>query len=206
VDESNMVKVEERRRFFRIDDEVNLVYKKIDEKAAIEPSYISDHILSNCSLSAAIEMMSQESALLLSRLERNQPDVVDYLRLVDNKIDLLVQAIMMQGSQVKEKNTRNANLSAAGLAFESEEALNPGEYLEIKMTLVSCMAVIVTYGKVIYCKQNPANDSQFPYVVGVDYINMKEQDRELLIKHVVKRQLQQIRDKKEQNNAQLSMD
>jgi PilZ domain len=201
-----MVKVEERRRFFRIDDEVNLVYKKIDEKAAAEPSYISDHILNNCSLSAAIEMMSQESASLLNRLERNQPDVVDYLRLLDNKIDLLVQAIMMQGSQVTGKNTRNANLSAAGLAFESEEALNPGEYLEIKMTLVSCMAVIVTYGKVIYCKLNPANDSQFPYVVGVDYINMKEQDRELLIKHVVKRQLQQIRDKKEQNNAQLSLD
>ncbi len=202
MDESNIPKVEERRRFFRIDDEVNLVYKKIDEKIATEPSYTTDHILGNCSLSAAIEMVSQESKLLLNRLERSQPEVADYLHLLDNKIDLLVQAIMMQSSQFTEQTTRNANLSAAGLAFESEEALIPGEYLQIKMTLLSCMAVIVTYGKVVYCKQNPANDSQFPYVAGVDYINMKDQDRELLIKHIVKRQLQQIRDKKELHNPQ----
>ena len=197
-----MARVEERRRFFRIDDEVNLVYKKIDEKATIEPSHVSDHILSHCSLSAAIDMVSQESALLLNRLERSQPEVADYLRLVENKIDLLVQAIMMQDSLFTEQNTRNVNLSASGLAFESEEKLNPGEFLEVKMTLVSCMAVVVTYGKVIYCKQNPVNDSQFPYVVGIDYINMKDQDRELLIKHVVKRQLQQIRDKKIQKDRQ----
>jgi hypothetical protein len=198
----NMARAEERRRFFRIDDEVNLMYKLIDEKAAVEPSYISDHILNNCSLSAAIDMVSQESALLLNRLERSQPEVADYLRLLDNKIDLLVQALMMQGGEFTQKNTRNANLSATGLAFESEEKLETGAYIEIRMMLVSCMAVIVTYGKVVYCKLNKASDGQFPYVVGVDYINMKDQDRELLIKHVVKRQLQQIRDKKEQNQPQ----
>ena len=206
MEKSSMARVEERRRFFRIDDEVNLVYKKIDEKAAIESSHISEHILSHCSLSAAIETISQESALLLNRLERNQPEVADYLRLVENKIDLLVQAIMMQDTLFTEQSTRNVNLSASGLAFESEEGLDPGEYLEIKMTLVSCMAVVVTYGKVIYCKQNPANDSQFPYVVGIDYINMKDQDRELLIKHVVKRQLQQIRNKKTKKDTQERLD
>ena len=192
MDESNIPKVEERRRFFRIDDEVNLVYKKIDEKIATEASYISDHILGNCSLSAALDMVSHESSLLLNRLERSQPEVADYLRLLDNKIDLLAQALLMQSNQFTEQTTRNANLSAAGLAFESEEALEPGEYLEIKMTLLSCMAVIVTYGKVVYCKQNTANDSKFPYVAGVDYINMKDQDRELLIKHIVRRLLPRV--------------
>jgi len=83
------------------------------------------------------------------------------------------------------------------LAFESEEALAVGDYLEIKMLLVSCMAVIVTYGKVIYCKTQNNPDSRFSHVIGVDYVNMKEQDRELLIRHVVKRQLQQLRENKE---------
>ena len=59
------------------------------------------------------------------------------------------------------------------------------------------MAVIVTYGKVIYCKEKQPPDNKFTHVVGVNYINMKEQDRELLIKHVVKRQMQQIRENKE---------
>ncbi|MDD5580254.1 MAG: PilZ domain-containing protein [Methylobacter sp.] len=192
-----MTRTEDRRRFFRIDDEVNLFYKKIDKESLTEISHVTDNILGNCSLSAALEAISQESALLLCRLERSHPDVVDYLKIIENKIDLLAQAFIMQSGQFREKDTRNANLSAAGLAFDSEEELKEGDYVEIKILLVSCMAIIVTYGKVIYCKKNRSSGSRYPYIVGVDYINMKDQDRELLIKHVVKRQLQQIRDKKE---------
>jgi len=36
--------------------------------------------------------------------------------------------------------------------------------------------------------------------VGVNFINMKDEDREMLIKYVVKEQLQQIRDKKQVGN------
>jgi hypothetical protein len=193
---------EERRRFFRIDDEVNLFYKKIDEKALTECSYISDSVLSNCSLSSALQMVSQESALLMYRLEKNYPDIADYLKMLDTKIDLLAQAVTMQVGDFKENNTRNANISATGIAFDSEEELKEGEFLEIKMLLVNCMAVIVAYGVVVYCKSHQEQDKQYPYLVGVDYVNMKEQDRELLIKHVVKRQLQQIRSQKEKSQEQ----
>jgi hypothetical protein len=194
---TNKTSVEERRRFFRVDDEVNLFYQKIDEKMILEPSQLSGNILSNCSLSAALDMVSQDSALLLNRLERNQPDVADYLKLINAKIDLLAQAIMLQSDQFKENDTRNSNLSASGIAFESEQRLEIGDYLEIKMLLVHCVAVIVVYGRVVYCKDIQSDDAQYPYLVGVDYVNMKEQDRELLIKHVVKKQLQQLRCKKE---------
>ncbi len=200
MDKINVMKTEERRGFFRIDDEVNLFYKKIDEKLVTEPHHVSDNILNSCSLSTALEMVSQESALLLHRIEKNLPDVADYLRLIDAKIDLIAQAVMMQGFQFKESDTRNVNISATGMAFNCEEALKQGDYLEIKMLLVSSMAVIVTYGKVVYSKNSQSNDSQYSYFVGVDFIDMKDEDRELLIKYVVKKQLQQIRDKKQINN------
>lgn len=188
---------EERRRFFRIDDEVNLYYKPIEEKMVDRTSHISDNVLGNCSLAAALEMISQESRILMHRLERNSPEVADYLKIMESKIDLIAQELMLQGSDFKEKDTLNVNLSASGLAFDCTEELNVDDYLEIKMLLVSCMAVIVTYARVVYCKQKTDADLEFPYVVGVDYINMKDQDRELLIKHIVKRQMQQIRERKE---------
>lgn len=200
MDKINMTKTEERRVFFRIDDEVNLFYKKIDEKLVTEPHHLTDNILNNCSLSTALEMVSQESAMILHRLDKSHPDVADYLRLIDTKIDLLAQAVMMQGFQFKENDTRNVNISATGIAFNCEEVLNEGDYLEIKMLLVSSMAVIVTYGRVVYCKKTEANDRQYPYFIGVDFINMKDEDREMLIKYVVKKQLQQIRDKKQLGN------
>jgi hypothetical protein len=197
MDKINMTKTEDRRGFFRIDDEVNLFYKKIDKKLVNEPHHVSDNILNSCSLSTALNTISQESALLLRRLDKNLPEVADYLRLIDTKINLLVQAIMMQGFQFKENDTRNVNISATGLAFNCEEVLQENDYLEIKILLISCMAVIVTYGRVVYCKSNEPNSSQYPYFVGVNFINMKDDDREMLIKYVVKEQLQQIRDKKQ---------
>ncbi|MGZ8236975.1 MAG: PilZ domain-containing protein [Methylobacter sp.] len=195
-----MTKAEDRRGFFRIDDEVNLSYKKIDEKQLHEPHPVSDNILNSCSLSTALETVSQESATLLHRLDKVLPEVADYLRLIDTKIDLLAQAITMQGFQVKENNTRKVNISATGIAFNCEEALKDGDYLEIKILLTSCMRVIVTYGRVVHCQNSPSNDSHCPYFVGVNFIDMKEEDREMLIKYVVKEQLQQIRDKKQDSN------
>ncbi|CCE23603.1 PilZ domain-containing protein [Methylotuvimicrobium alcaliphilum] len=187
----------DRRRFFRIDDQVNLYYKKVDEATVTPASHMSDNVLGNCSLSAALELISQESRIMMHRLDRTMPDVADYLKLIESKIDLIAQAIMMQGTDFKEKDTRNANLSASGLAFESAEALAVGDYLEIKMLLVSCMAVIVTYGRVIYCKPKKNPEGIYSHIIGVDYVNMKEQDRELLIRHVVKRQMQKLRENKE---------
>ncbi len=192
----NVAKLEERRDFFRIDDEVSLFYKKIDQTRVNKPHQVSDNILNSCSLSTALEMVAQDSALLLHRLEKNLPDVADYLRLLDTKIDLIAQAVMMQGFEVSENDTRNVNVSATGIAFNCEIALKAGDYLEIKMLLISSMAVVVTYGRVVYCQSGQSNDNRFPYFVGIDFINMKEEDREMLIKYVIKKQLQQIRDKK----------
>ena len=200
MDNNNMTKTEDRRGFFRIDDEVNLFYKKIDEKLVNEPHHVSDNILNSCSLSTALETVSEESTLLLHRLDKNLPEVADYFRLIDTKINLLAQAIMMQGLQVKENDTRNVNMSATGIAFNCEEALNENDYLEIKILLISCMTVIVTYGRVVYCKNSQSNDDRYPYFVGVNFIKMKDDDREMLIKYVVKEQLQQIRDKKQVSN------
>ncbi|MGR9012039.1 MAG: PilZ domain-containing protein [Gammaproteobacteria bacterium] len=193
-------KTEERRGFFRIDDEVNLFYKKVDEKQVSEPHHVSDNVLNSCSLSTALEIVSKDSAIQLHRLEKILPDVADYLRLIETKIDLLAQAIVMQGHQFKDNETRNVNISASGMAFNCEEMLKEGDYLEIKMLLVSSMAVIVTYGRVVYCRNSQTNDGKFPYFVGVDFTNMKDDDRELLIKYAVKKQMQQIREKQQDNN------
>jgi hypothetical protein len=199
MDKINIAKTEDRRTFFRVDDEISFFYHKIDEKQVAEPYSISDNILNNCSLSTALEMVSQDSALLMRRLEKILPEAADYLRLIDSKIDLLAQAIMMQGFQYKENDTCNVNISASGMAFPAQKAFKRGDFLEIKILLVSSMAVIVTYGKVIHCKNNKSDSCQ-PYFVGVSFIDMKEEDKEVLIKYVVKKQLQQIRDKKQDSN------
>lgn len=186
----------ERRRFFRIDDTVNLFYKVVDEQTVSALSHVSDDVLGNSSLAAVLDAISQEARIIGFRLEKKEPEIFEYLKLMDAKINMIAQAVMMQGEQFGEHDSRDVNISASGLAFNADEALEEGQFLEIKMMLTSCMAVIVVYARVIYCMPNE-DDPQFPYHIGVDYINMKDEDRELLIKHVVKKQMQQIRESKQ---------
>jgi len=185
---------EDRRRFFRIDDEVNLFYKIVDERTVLAASAVTDDLLSSCSLATAMDVLDQEARMIIYRLEKKEPEIAEYLKILDSKIKLIAQELTRQDSDISESSVRNANISATGIAFESDESVEVGELLEVKLLLSSCFAVIAIFGKVVYCKEN--RDNSMPFQVGIDYINLKDQDREVLIKHVVKRQMQQIREQK----------
>ncbi|MGR9012382.1 MAG: PilZ domain-containing protein [Gammaproteobacteria bacterium] len=161
-----------RRGFFRIYDEVNLFYKKIDEKLLTEPHTLFDIILNHPSLSSDIEMVSHDSELLSLDLEKIS---------LDNK---------GTGAQIQENETHNVNISASGMAFICEGALNEGDYLIIKIVLVSSKAVIVTYGQVVFCEESQSRSSRYPYFVGVHFVDLKDEYRELLINHVDKKRRQ----------------
>jgi hypothetical protein len=195
VSKFNLTATSERRRFFRIDDAINLYYKIVDEQEVIAASKMSDDVLSNCSLVTALEMLDQESRLIMFRIEKNEPEIAEYLKTLDSKVSLLAQAVMRQGSDFSESKICNTNISASGLAIEIDHSIEVGEYLEIKLLLTSCIAVILVYGQVVYCKKNTEVGAAMPYQVGIDYVNLNDQDREILIKHIVKRQMQQIREK-----------
>lgn len=183
---------EDRRRFFRIDDAINLYYKIVDEQTVISASKMTDDVLSSCSLATALDVLGQESRLILHRVEKREPEIAEYLKLMDSKIGLLAQAVLQQDNDLSESKVCNTNLSASGLAIEVETPVKEGEFIEVKLFLSSCVAVILLYGKVVYCKKN----AESSYQIGIDYINLKDEDREVLIKHIVKRQMQQIRENK----------
>ncbi len=191
-----MNNTEDRRRFFRINDEVNLFYKVVDEQTMIAASEVTEDLLSNTSLVTAMNVLDQEARLVLHRIEKKEPEIAEYLRIQDAKINLLTQDLTRYDKDVSESVSRNANISASGLAFESDNAIEVGEILEIKLLLSSCFAVIAIFGRVVYCRKSKDNTDSMPFQIGLDYVNLKDQDREVLIKHVVKRQMQQIREQK----------
>lgn len=190
---------EDKRHFFRVSDSVNLSYRFIDEAQTQHHPQTSVSLLENCSLSSALELIAEESAIIHNKLEKLHSDFADYLKLLDIKIDLIAQAVIALSTpeEITENQTRNANISASGIGFDCHEQLVVGQFLEIKMLLVHSTVVIVTYAKVVHCIKNSNVQGDYPYFVGVDYVNMKESDRDLLSKHVAKKQLQQIREQKE---------
>lgn len=189
---------EERRRYFRVNDTINLLHRVIDKNAVVQRSHVSNDVLGSYSLAAALEVLNQETAALAPRLERRDPEIFEYLKLIDGKINLIVQHITSQEHEFSEHDKKEVNLSASGLAFSNDEAIGVGSRLELRMLLTSCLAVIVAYARVVQCQDIAKDNSLHPFLICVEYINMDEEDRELLIKHAIKKQMQQLRDKNSQ--------
>lgn len=188
---------EEKRRYFRVNDTINLLHRVVDEGRINQRSHVSTDVLSSCSLSAALDVLNQEAAALSLRLERRDPEMFEYLKIIDNKINLIALALNPQinTDEFSEHDMHDVSLSAAGVAFTNEIALPVGTLLELRMLLTSCLVVVVVFARVVQCKDISQDTTAYPFAICAEYININEEDRELLIKHVIKKQMQQLRDK-----------
>ncbi len=182
----------EKRRFFRIDDTISLSYRSIDEATAkaglnaMPPAMISEY-----SLGATLDSLSQESLHLIQHLEKKNDPLLELYKVLDAKINVIAQTVML-GRSHSASRCQNVNLSASGVAFQHEDALDAGRYLAIEMYLPSTLAVILVYGKVIKCEPLPSAQ----YLISVDFTDIRPEDQELLIKHIVRKQWQQLQEKR----------
>jgi len=153
MDKVNMTANQNRRGSFRIHDEVNLFYKKIDEQSTTEA----------------------QSTFITTGQEAQDAALTNGLA---------------ADVQFNKHETRDINISASGLAFNCDDALKEGDCLMVKILLASGKAPIVAPCQVVYCRSNQAGDSECPYFVGAHFIDMKDEDQEVLIEHVEKKRLQ----------------
>lgn len=186
---------EEKRRYFRVNDTINLLHKVIDEDDVDKLSHVTSDVLGNCTLPVALEVLNEEARMLAPRLERRDPEFFEYLKILDTKLNLIAKAMTVRDDEFSKHDKREVSLSGAGLAFTNPEPIEVGSLLELRMLLTSCLAVIVAFARVLQCKAIADSPSATSYEICVEYVNMKDEDRELLVKHVVKKQLQQLRDK-----------
>ncbi|OAI16581.1 hypothetical protein A1359_08035 [Methylomonas lenta] len=188
----------DRRRFFRVDDTISLSYQLIDENTAAQGLKSSGYMNSEYSLAATLDVLSQEAMRIMQHLEKQNSEFLELYKVLDAKINVMAQAVMFVGSNVNAQDCQDVNLSAAGLAFQQHTALELGQNLAIEMYLPSTLALILVYGKVINCQAIDAGQ----YVISVMYTQIREEDQELLIKHVVRKQWQQLRESKSNVQAE----
>lgn len=185
----------ERRRYFRIEDEIILFFREIAPDEIPDNRSPREFPLDSFALSASLDLLTQESRKLLRRVERDFPEIGDFLKVLERKIDLIARTFLNYEANLPEQSPQRVSLSASGLSFDVDKPCAAGKVLEIKMVLQPELVGLTAYGRVVYCKKN-APDSELPYQISVDFVGLRDSDRELLIRHVVRRQLQQLRDKK----------
>lgn len=96
-------------------------------------------------------------------------------------------------SQSQENDTLDVNISASGIAFTARDELVAGDYLMLRILLLSSMTVVMTCCKVVYCKpSNPYESGHYPYAIGARFVNLSDGDAELLNRYVRRHRKQQL--------------
>ncbi|MCU7842962.1 MAG: PilZ domain-containing protein [Candidatus Thiodiazotropha sp. (ex Monitilora ramsayi)] len=188
---------DERREFFRIDDSVQVSYHTIP--ASELPASIDDRLQNDrFSVMTRMQVISQHLSASLHRIEQRDPDVADYLKALDEKINLLGQSFLAEESDLLGQPSRSVNLSAGGLAMDIAEPLAIGDHIEIKLLLLPSYTGVLAYGEVVGLEASQEADSDYPHHVRINFTLIRDTDQEALIRHIMRRQGEMLRQRREQ--------
>lgn len=180
---------QERRRFFRIDDEVAISYRVISNDEMTKADGLKRNEVEPASLANELEKMNEVSRIHFRHVEKESPEVARYFSFIEAKINLLAHHIIMGTDELFVKTIQPVNISASGVSFSVNNALNAGDTVEIKFILTPSLTSIKTLSRVISCE--PEGDQ---FKVAVEYSQLSDEDRDLLIRHIVKKQMNDIRE------------
>lgn len=198
-DEQDM-SAEERREYFRIDDSIRVSYTVIDPQSV--PTDIDERVHNDrFSVMTRLQAISQHLSAAFHRIEQKEPDVADYLKALDEKINLLGQSFLTEEKDLLGQPNRSVNLSAGGLAMDVAESLTVGDRVEIKLLLLPSYTGVLAYGEVVGVDANPESEPDYPYHVRINFSHIRGSDQDALIRHIMRRQGEMLRHRREQEDS-----
>ncbi len=190
----------ERRNFFRIDDSVSMSYQQISEQELDDRiGSMEMELEGNFTVMGSIASINQNMAGIMHRIEGDEPDIAAYLKAINNKIDILGRALLSTANEIAEQPAQPVNLSASGMAFYSSNPIDAGAVLELRLLLMPSFTGIITFCEVVGCDRVADAEEGFSFFTRVNFTHMREKDRDLLIRHVIKRQGEFLRKRREEN-------
>jgi len=181
-----MTEDEERRRYFRIEDEVAISFTLLEGENNGEHE---DNLNQEFHISLEVQIRHA-----MAEIRSQSPKVAQVLDLMNQKINLLRSLEDKDGSAPILKG---ANLSACGVAFAWHEPLPINQQLMVNLYLQPNHELIRTQAHVAGVTKNkaPNADSENSQIIRLDFDNMQKNYQEVLIQHVVQRQGYQLRKK-----------
>jgi len=188
----NNIKNDERRDFFRIEDEVYLELEIIsaDEYQTV-PDILDNLHNDSFSLSADFATLKNSFHPVFNNIKQVHPEIAQYLELLNKKIDSLGELLLHKSSAYDENKRIKANISASGIMFETESMYTVGDLIRLEIVLFPEKIGVLIFGKVIKTGES-ANQKQN---LSIEFEHIRTEDQELMIKHNLNKQMLDLREK-----------
>lgn len=180
----------EKRRYYRINDVIGLDYSLNDGDE-------------DCNSHAVALGAADELPQLIARIDREynraanilcHENVVlsEALCLLNKKVELLAKAVLPQDkSDSNELSETQVNISACGMAFLTENRLEPDTSIHLRLCLKPSNAMLEFDGQVVACEGSQRGDAE-NWLLRVDFVDADYMAQEELIQHIVQRQCVQL--------------
>lgn len=183
----------DRREYFRMDADVHLVLRVLSEDdylRALEVPELESPDL--CGLAGQLHGLSSQAGLILSHIRKSDPEIAQYLSLMDKKLDLVAR--MAEGSRYEDlAPNAHVNISATGLAFAHAEALAEDTKLQVKMLFFPSYLCVRALGRVVRCESENTAREERPYRIGMQFTRIREAEQDALVKHMLELQSASLR-------------
>jgi len=183
--------MDERRRFFRINDTIGLNYRIVDRgtETSDTPLDKTHHRVDLKNLLAANDHRLEQ---VLATLQKREPLVAEALQLLNRKITMMTSYLEVERGRVDDMEflVKHVNISACGLAFVADENIPLQSCLAMELLLNGEPSPLRVRASVVKCDQK--HKGQF--YTRVDFDEMESADQERLIQYMLKRQSEQLRD------------
>jgi len=118
------------------------------------------------------------------------PELGRYLGVLEKQIDRLTDKLVGDDND-QAMTQKSVNLSAQGIAYYDDQDLDQNELVELKLKLLPTGFRLVIIARVVLVEQDRDQD-QGKYRISLDFENLHEADREILIKHIHGKQMDSL--------------
>lgn len=184
----------DRRQFYRIDDDVALKYRVVRrEELDSALSRLKEGYHDLLGVASAFADMNVKMNHALDKCRQETPEVALYLEGLNEKLDTLIHLLAVSDAGLPNRPTHRVNLSASGIRFNAREDIPQGTSLEIKMVFFPSFLCMMSFGTVVRCARAQNTAPGYPYDIAVEFLYIRERDRELLVRHVLQKESTTLR-------------
>lgn len=181
---------DERRRFFRIDDEAEISFKTMSDA-----EYQAWGDGQKDEQGEKLAKIETELGMTLANLKSQQPQLAKVCELLNQKLNLLASNQTQAQGFVDDGELKAINLSACGIAFHTDEDIQADQNILLQLKLKPSNVSIVTTGKVI--DTGSTNGKNF---VRIDFQDLGENNQDLLMQHLFQVQSRALKKQRNQED------
>lgn len=180
----------ERRSWFRINDGVKLEYRLLDgvELAVVRQAMASGQYRPFGGY-GEVGHFSARIRRYRAEIQGVDPVLLKLIDALDGKMDALFGMLLETRGGAPQPSVKEVNLGAGGLAFAIDQAPDGRRFIELLLYLQPGNTLVSALGEVVAWERQPAGEW---YWMSVVFVEITEQDRDTLVRHVLQKQSEKL--------------